>query len=652
MYYRRLCKHLDDKGVLIPANTVEEDSINQYVDDFNTDWYLSVFKYNQEQYDDFQQTGSIKGITDVVTDKIWFDFDSETELELARENAVLLCDRLMEAGIDRKNLMITFSGNKGFGVELNTTQTFNPKQARELAINLAKDMMTFDIKMYNASRILRVMGTKHKKTGLYKIPLTFNQLNELSADEILKLAANNPPGNDEFEWNRIDLPESILDMKKEAPTKDRGVTPRDILEVKGLDWTTKPKFLTNCRWPLQNGFFSEGERSTALLCLAASYKNLGFDQEHVYRLLKGVATLQAKRNDTDRFPDDQIWSNIILQVFEKGWNNGQYTCKDEGSWLHQYCEKLGDRRCEHKKENFTVKTDDVFSLFRNYAENYEKNVLYTGIHDLDKKSKLMIGTSNAILAPPGVGKTSIALQILEHNSNQGIDCILYSYDMFHSALYMRMVQRETGLDQDDIYHIFRFDEKKADAIREVLNEKYKHVHFCFRSGQTIEELDETIVTTEDKIGRKVKLIIPDYSELISTGISDPTASSAQVAQRLRQISNEREVCNLVLLQPSKNFSSPGDEITNYNAAKGSSSIVQSLTLLLGCSRPGFNPLEPEMDRFFNITCLKNRNGPLFSVDLSWDGLRGMIDTLTDEQREELKEIRNQKAQQKADDGSF
>jgi replicative DNA helicase len=215
-----------------------------------------------------------------------------------------------------------------------------------------------------------------------------------------------------------------------------------------------------------------------------------------------------------------------------------------------------------------------------------------------------------------------------------------------------MVQRETGLEQDEIYDIFRFDEKKADEIREILNEKYKYVHFCFRSGQTIEELDETIVTTEDKIGRKIKLIIPDYSELISTGISDPTASSAQVAQRLRQISNEREVCNLVLLQPSKNFSSPGDEITNYNAAKGSSSIVQSLTLLLGCSRPGFNPLEPEMDKFFNITCLKNRNGPLFSVDLSWEGLRGMISTLTDEQREELKEIRNQRAQQKADQGGF
>jgi replicative DNA helicase len=221
--------------------------------------------------------------------------------------------------------------------------------------------------------------------------------------------------------------------------------------------------------------------------------------------------------------------------------------------------------------------------------------------------------------------------------------------MFHSALYMRMVQNATGLDQDTIYHIFNTDQKKVSEINRKLSDIYKNVRFCFKTGQTPDEIDDTILDTEDKIGRKVKLCIFDYNELIISTMSDGTAASAQVAQRIRQTANEKEICALQLLQPSKNYSSPGDEIVNFNAAKGSSSIVQSLTLMLGCSRPGFDPRRPEQDKYFNITCLKNRNGPLFSIDLSWNGLKGSIGKLEDHQRAELEALRAAKEAEE-DDG--
>ena len=154
---------------------------------------------------------------------------------------------------------------------------------------------------------------------------------------------------------------------------------------------------------------------------------------------------------------------------------------------------------------------------------------------------------------------------------------------------------------------------------------------------------------QQKTGKKLKLVIVDYNELVGTGLSDSTASSALVAQRLRQIANDKKVCVVTLLQPSKLYSSPADEVTNFNAAKGSSTITQSMTLMLGLSRPGHNPLNPETDRFFNITCLKNRNGPLFSVDLSWEGLRGSFGELSDEEFMELKKIREQKQAAKTAD---
>ena len=55
MKYHRLSKSLKFNQ-LIPA----DHNVYDYVNDFEKDWYLSVFKYNQEHYDEYQRTKSLK----------------------------------------------------------------------------------------------------------------------------------------------------------------------------------------------------------------------------------------------------------------------------------------------------------------------------------------------------------------------------------------------------------------------------------------------------------------------------------------------------------------------------------------------------------------------------------------------------------------
>ncbi|NJO64177.1 MAG: hypothetical protein HC836_40200 [Richelia sp. RM2_1_2] len=91
-------------------------------------------------------------------------------------------------------------------------------------------------------------------------------------------------------------------------------------------------------------------------------------------------------------------------------------------------------------------------------------------------------------------------------------------------------------------------------MTQIIQREYANVDFCFESGQTIEDLHRTIKHTNEKNpDNKLKLVIVDYNELVITNISDPTQSSALVAQRLRQIANEEEVCIITLLQPSKSI---------------------------------------------------------------------------------------------------
>ena len=80
--YVRLCKSIYDKGVLVK----EEEVFDKITPD--KEWYQSTFYYNKDHYSQFQKTGSIAGIRDVTTNKLWFDFDDESNPENSKVDAV------------------------------------------------------------------------------------------------------------------------------------------------------------------------------------------------------------------------------------------------------------------------------------------------------------------------------------------------------------------------------------------------------------------------------------------------------------------------------------------------------------------------------------------------------------------------------------
>lgn len=637
MNYIRLTCGLWDKGKLIPSDS----DLGKYINDVNKDWYSSIYYYNDSHLETFKKTGTISGITDVVTDKLVFDFD-DSNIDNARTDAITLIQRLKDKKFDPKAIQTYWSGNKGFSVIVDVDAQLTPRQLRKLCYEqLGEGLRTLDSKVYNAARVFRIPFTRHNVSGLYKAPISEEMLLKANLNEIKNYSSSldNVDGSMEYTVSHIDP--TIIPEDKETKYTSTGYK---------NDFTMKPKDWRNCKWSLLQGNFESGNRNQSLIVIAATCKALGYDKETCYYMCKSALKKQAARTQTEEFSKEELWDNVVSVVYNPTWVGGQYSCRKDG-WLHDYCEALGEHKCKREDETLTVEPNEVYSLFTEYVDNYDKNVLFTGIESLDKKVKLMVGTSNAFVAPPGVGKSSMALEILNHNSNKGIKSIFFSYDMFHSALYMRMLQKHTGLTQDQIYEIFKHDEKEKARIKSVIEQEYKNVRFCFKSGQTPEQIEDTIEDTEQKIGDKVKLIIVDYNELVVSSASDSTAASAQTAQKLRQIANEKAVCALTLLQPSKNFSSPADEITNYNAAKGSSTITQSLTLMLGLARPGFNPRNPETDKYFNITCLKNRNGPLFSLDYTWNGITGKIGEMDDEHRVELKEIRRIREELKKNNSS-
>lgn len=633
--YHNVVKHLNGLPRLVPSN----ESLDKYIDTQN-DYYVSVYEYNEKHREEINEKSSIAGITDVTTNRIIFDLDKKDDIEGARQDAVNLIRSLLQLGVNKNQLRCYFSGGKGFHIEFSIDQDITPVEHKNFAIRVAGNLPSFDPVVYNAARIFRIANTRHQDTGRYKIPLEILELRDLPIDEILSLSLS---PRKKFSYEAV-TPVHI-DSALFTPVQTKPVS----TITTEIDWSKKPRWLSNCRYSLQMGYFKEGMRSNALSCLAATYKNQGFAEEHTFLFLKAVCDIQAKVNNCDVFSDDELRTNVIAPVYSDAWKGGMYTCKEAG-WLQRYCSSLGEHACNKSGPNEVIKAEGILGYFSSFVNDLEKNLIYTGIESLDKKIKLMVGTSSGIVGAPGCGKTALSLQLLNHTSQKGINSVFYSYDMFHAALYIRMLQRCTGYQQDKIYDIFKHDQKEKQRLHKLVSDEYSRVNFCFKAGQTIQELEETLIETEQRIGEKVKLVIVDYNELVIARSSDPTQASAEVAQNLRRIANERQVCMITLLQPSKFYSNPGEELISTTSAKGSGAIGQSMTLMLGASRPGFNPLKPEQDKYFNITCLKNRNGPLFSTDLRWDGLRGKISELEYGDAEELEAIRAERDKKNESEG--
>jgi hypothetical protein len=635
--YIRLAEGLN-KYKLIPIT----ENVWDHISSNDKDYYTSIFQYNDAHYKQWKEKRTVSGIKDVTTNKLVFDFDDASNPEKARGDALQLVTRLLSHGLSQESIQISFSGNKGYCVEVETTESFTPEQFKNITFGLASDLATFDPVVNDPNRIVRVVGTKHPKSGLYKFPLSAAQLSELNTDTIKSLAKSVDNINEDVinAWTQTSLPDSIKNMQ--APVKKEVVV--EPIE-NDLDLSKKPKWLSDAKYALQEGYFGSGERNTAFMILAATYKNQGFSKEIIYRMLKGVAEVQARRNGVERYSDEELYNNIVEVVTSPNWKGGSYSYENT-PLLQEVTKRLGLKVPKSDETNI-IQVNDVSDIFRKFATEIDKNTIKLGIDEVDNNVRVTTSMLVGLLAAPSAGKTSVSLGVLNSISKTNLKAIFFSLDMGAPLVYQRLIQRHSGLSGKKIFEMYRNGDSRLKEFEKRVGEEYKNVKFCFKSGITVDDIRSMILQQQEQDGERAKLVVVDYLECLHGPFSDATANTALVAQQLKDLANELEVCILLLLQPQKHAGDPSDELLSMRNIKGSSVIEQACSVIFTMWRPGFSPKNPEEDKYLTIAVVKNRMGQLGSFDFSWNGLTGEIVELVEEERAELNELRKRRALEKA-----
>jgi hypothetical protein len=639
--YVRLCRGLSDKGVLIKPEEIENS-----IQDYDQDHYVSVYYYNEDHYKRFQKDKTIRGINDVVTDKLVFDFDSKNNLEQARQDTLKAISRLSGYGVKEDCIEVYFSGSKGFTLLTKLPKLVNPDQLKSIAINkIGKDLSTLDVSLYNASRILRVPGTKHNDTGLYKIPLSMEEINVLKIEQIKELAKESFVSDPAKTSNpNADL----YDIPVEVPE------PLVILAPNDLDLTNKSPQWKDYKWALLQGHFDSGERHNALMVIAATCRGLGYDKDTTFYMCKAASEKQAIRTNAKPFDEEELKTNIIEQsVFSPHWSGGQFSYKNS-PWIQAYCKRMGLIPKDDDDDNKLCSLSEIETGFTDYVKNIEENTILTGITRLDTEMPLTIGMNLGIVGAASSGKTAIALEILKNTSKSGVVSVFASLDMHRNRLFEKLLYKSSGLSRNQIYQ--KFKEGKGSELTKKIKEDYGNVYFYDRSCPSVADIRKYIAKVEMETDRKVKLVMVDYFERVNSDRSEETAASKDVAGQLQDLINDLSVCLITLVQPNK-FSlsgGPDSPITSYTAIKGSSFLYQSFRSILSIWRPFFTPETKNDDRFMQMAILKNDLGELNLFNFSWEGRTGTISELAEEQQEELNTLLQQKdnRRKKVDNGGW
>lgn len=621
-------------------------NIRDYVDKKpDQDFYLSIYKYSDEHYNLFKEKRSLAGIRGIKTDKIVFDFDYEGDVDKARKDAVELCTRLIREGVEKDKIGIYFSGKKGFCIEVKTNHTFNRREFTNMVFNLAGDLKTFDPKIVDEQRIMRVPLTKHQDTKLFKIPLSLDQLTDTPVDYIKSMAKDLSEVDIEImdQWVEIDLPESVLQLKNtDVTTEKMAEIDEDDLDfdITQINFKNCPKWLSPERYALQEGFFygsestAVGERNQAFMILAATYKHHGLNKKITLNMLEATADLQAARTGESPYTREKLQREVVDVVYSPDWHGGIYTSDDP--LLVKTRNRFG--LVDKPKDSDFIANIDMFQSFQDYATNIDSNTIKTGL-PIDEDIRLTIGMPVALLGAPSSGKTTVALNILRNTSKQGIQSIFFSMDMHKALICQKQLHLLYSHSSDTIYRNI-LDDNWRERYSSRLEEEFGNVNYCTKAGLTIEDIRHQIHKKEQEIG-KVKLVLIDYLECIRGPYSDPTTNTAVIADGIKNIAIEMDVCVILLVQPPKISGGAAFPLTNMYQIKGSSMVAQSMRSVIGIYREGFSPDTIENDNYITFVGLKNSMGNLFKRDCHWDGAKGKIRDLDTFEEAEFEEFRKQ-----------
>ena len=249
--------------------------------------------------------------------------------------------------------------------------------------------------------------------------------------------------------------------------------------------------------------------------------------------------------------------------------------------------------------------------------NRELGGIPSGFSELDAKiGGLSRSDLILIAARPGIGKTSLALNIASHvalKEKKGV--AIFSLEMSGEQLVSRMISSlalvySSRLRTGDI----RPDEwtRLAEAVS-ILGDSPMKIDD--NAGVTVQEIKAKLRREKD-----IGLVIIDYLQLMRSGSrsENRVQEVAEISRSLKIMARELDIPVVALSQLNRASESRKDKKPMLSDLRESGSIEQDADIVIFLYRDEDNP-DLEARNIVNCSVAKNRHGATGTIDFLWSG---------------------------------
>jgi replicative DNA helicase len=130
-------------------------------------------------------------------------------------------------------------------------------------------------------------------------------------------------------------------------------------------------------------------------------------------------------------------------------------------------------------------------------------------------------------------------------------------------------------------------------------------------------VESTVNKYKNKYG--VEIVYLDYIQLLTERDEGQTQEIGRLTRLFKLLSNDLNICSVLLSQLNRNLESRDDKRPLLSDMRQSGSIEEDADFVLGLYRDEAYNKETKYKGIIENIVLKNRNGPIGTVSLKFDG---------------------------------
>lgn len=228
--------------------------------------------------------------------------------------------------------------------------------------------------------------------------------------------------------------------------------------------------------------------------------------------------------------------------------------------------------------------DSMESIMRTVERNRsdKSGSLLTGFKMLDEKFVLRPETLTVIAAFTSVGKTALAMNIVESVARHGIPCACYSLEMSHRELTSRLISKDAQMSTSAMLNKTLTDEQVTKLRSAVSKNEGLPIYYDDKSTT---DFNRTMRSVRKMVKmKKVQLVVIDYLQIYAQVSDDAEQSISYMARTAKNVAKELGISIILISQLNRSALHP-----SMKMLRGSGQIEESADNVILIDRPEAYP---------------------------------------------------------------